>query len=98
VGGLGHPCTEAAVEHVLACAARRVAAHDDERAVVVHGDVHQLNALQVPGRDTFKLVDLDGLLAEAGWSGFRAGCGAPGSDLQPLGQHMLKVADRLATR
>jgi hypothetical protein len=25
----------------------------------------QLNALQVPGRDTFKLVDPDGMLAEA---------------------------------
>jgi streptomycin 6-kinase len=62
---LGHPCTEAAVEHALACAARRMAAHDDERAVLVHGDVHQLNALQVPGRDTFKLVDPDGVLAEA---------------------------------
>ncbi len=62
---LGHPCTEAAVEHALACAAQRIAAHDDERAVLVHGDVHQLNALQVPGQATFKLVDPDGLLAEA---------------------------------
>jgi streptomycin 6-kinase len=62
---LGHPCTEAAIDHALACAARRIAAHDDERAVLVHGDVHQLNALQVPGRATFKLVDPDGLLAEA---------------------------------
>ncbi len=62
---LGHPCTEAAVDHALACAARRIAAHDDERAVLVHGDVHQLNALQVPGRAMFKLVDPDGLLAEA---------------------------------
>jgi streptomycin 6-kinase len=62
---LGHPCTEAAVDHALACAARRIAAHDDERAVLVHGDVHQLNALQVPGRATFKLIDPDGLLAEA---------------------------------
>ena len=62
---LGHPCTEAAVEHALSCAVRRIAAHDDERAVLVHGDAHQLNALQVPGRATFKLVDPDGLLAEA---------------------------------
>jgi streptomycin 6-kinase len=62
---LGHPCSEAAVEHALACAMRRIAAHDDERAVLVHGDAHQLNALQVPGRATFKLVDPDGLLAEA---------------------------------
>ncbi len=62
---LGHPCTEAAVDHALACAARRIAAHDDERAVLVHGDVHQMNALQVPGRARFKLVDPDGVLAEA---------------------------------
>ena len=49
--------------HAVACANRRVAAHDDERAVLVHGDVHQWNALQVD--DGFKLVDPDGLLAEA---------------------------------
>jgi streptomycin 6-kinase len=52
----------------LACAARRVVAHDDERAVLVHGDVHQWNVLEAP-RDLkqgggFKLVDPDGLLAE----------------------------------
>jgi streptomycin 6-kinase len=62
---LDHPCTEAAVDHALACAVRRMSAHDDGRAVLVHGDAHQLNALQVPGRATFKLVDPDGLLAEA---------------------------------
>ena len=60
---LGRPCTERAVEHALACAGRRVAAHDDERAVLVHGDVHQWNALRAG--DGFKLVDPDGLLAEA---------------------------------
>lgn len=60
---LDHPCSEGAVEHALACAARRIAAHDDDRAVVVHGDVHQWNALQ--SDDGFKLVDPDGLLAEA---------------------------------
>ena len=38
-------------------------AHRDERAVLVHGDVHQLNALQNDGG--FKLIDPDGLLAEA---------------------------------
>jgi streptomycin 6-kinase len=122
----------------LACAARRIAAHDDERAVLVHGDVHQLNALQVPGRDTFKLVDPDGLLAEAEcdlgvmmrndpielldgdpwarahWLAERCGLDATAIwewgvvervtsglwctqiNLQPLGRHMLEVADRLA--
>ena len=60
---LGRPCAERAVDHALACAERRLAAHDDERAVLVHGDVHQWNALQADGG--FKLVDPDGLLAEA---------------------------------
>ena len=60
---LGRPCSERAVDHALACAGRRIAAHDDERAVLVHGDVHQWNALEAG--DGFKLVDPDGLLAEA---------------------------------
>ncbi|HTT87412.1 MAG TPA: aminoglycoside phosphotransferase family protein, partial [Acidimicrobiales bacterium] len=60
---LDRPCTERTVDHALACAARRIAAHDDERAVVVHGDVHQWNALE--SGDDFRLVDPDGLLAEA---------------------------------
>jgi streptomycin 6-kinase len=68
---LDRPCSERAVEHALACAARRVAAHDDERSVLVHGDVHQWNVLEAPRdprdlkQDGFKLVDPDGLLAEA---------------------------------
>jgi len=57
------PCSERAVEYALACAARRIAAHDDDRAVLVHGDVHEWNALEAG--DGFKLVDPDGLLAEA---------------------------------
>jgi streptomycin 6-kinase len=60
---LGRPCSERAVDHALACAARRIAAHDPERAVLVHGDVHQWNALSAGAG--FKLVDPDGLLAEA---------------------------------
>jgi len=47
----------------LACAARRIDVHADERAVLAHGDVHQWNALET--EDGFKLVDPDGLLAEA---------------------------------
>jgi streptomycin 6-kinase len=60
---LDRPCSERAVIDALDCAARRVDAHDDERAVLVHGDVHQWNALQ--SVDGFRLVDPDGLLAEA---------------------------------
>jgi streptomycin 6-kinase len=59
---LDRPCSERAVQHALTCAARRVDAHRDERAVLVHGDVHEWNALEAA--DGFKLVDPDGLLAE----------------------------------
>ena len=60
---LDRPCSERAIAHALACTRTRAAAHDDERAVLVHGDVHQWNALAAP--HGFKLVDPDGLLAEA---------------------------------
>jgi len=59
---LDGPCSRAAVDHALECAERRRKAHRDERAVLVHGDVHQWNALEAA--DGFKLVDPDGLLAE----------------------------------
>lgn len=60
---LDHPCHAATIDHALACAQRRLDAHDDDRAVLVHGDVHRWNALAAG--DSFKLVDPDGLLAEA---------------------------------
>ena len=59
---LDHPCSERAVDYALACAERRIDAHRDERAVLVHGDVHEWNALEAA--DGFKLVDPDGLFAE----------------------------------
>lgn len=43
---LGRPCSERAVEYAIACAERRVQAHDGERAVLVHGDVHAWNTLE----------------------------------------------------
>lgn len=60
---LDRPCSERAVEQAIACARRRGDAHRDETAVLVHGDVHQWNALEADSG--FKLVDPDGLLAEA---------------------------------
>lgn len=60
---LDRPCSERAVEHALACARRRGDAYRDETAVLVHGDVHEWNALESAAG--FKLVDPDGLLAEA---------------------------------
>ena len=59
---LDRPCSERAVAHARACAERRVAAHRDERALLLHGDVHQWNALRAGAG--YKLVDPDGLLAE----------------------------------
>jgi streptomycin 6-kinase len=59
---LGRPCSEAAVDQALAAGRSRIAAHDDERAVLVHGDVHQWNTLRAGG--DWKLVDPDGLRAE----------------------------------
>ncbi len=59
---LGRPCRRAAVDDALACAERRARAHDPARAVLVHGDVHEWNALAAG--DGFKLVDPDGLVAE----------------------------------
>lgn len=59
---LDRPCSERAVDYALACARRREEAHRDETAVLVHGDVHQWNALEAG--NGFKLVDPDGLLAE----------------------------------
>ncbi len=59
---LGRPCSERAVAHALECAERRGRAHDPDTARLVHGDVHQWNALQKG--DGFALVDPDGLFAE----------------------------------
>jgi streptomycin 6-kinase len=62
---LDEPCERRTVDHAIGCAERRLAAHDPERAVLVHGDVHQWNALRVDLTGSFKLVDPDGLVAEA---------------------------------
>jgi streptomycin 6-kinase len=59
---LNRPCSRRTVDHALDCAERRRAAHRDASAVLVHGDLHQWNALEAG--DAFKLVDPDGLLAE----------------------------------
>jgi streptomycin 6-kinase len=65
---LARPCPEAAVDLAVRCAAAREAAYDPGRAVLVHGDVHDFNALQVPGPAGagagFRLVDPGGLMSE----------------------------------
>jgi streptomycin 6-kinase len=59
----GRACSRETVEDALECMDRRRRAHDDRLAVLVHGDIHELNALQTPD-GTFKLIDPDGLRAE----------------------------------
>ncbi|HEX6287349.1 MAG TPA: aminoglycoside phosphotransferase family protein [Acidimicrobiia bacterium] len=59
---LDRPLPERVIDHAVDCGRKRIAAHDPTRAVLVHGDVHQWNALATD--DGFKLIDPDGLLAE----------------------------------
>jgi streptomycin 6-kinase len=59
---LGEPCGRAAVESALVAGESRRRAHSPARAVLVHGDIHQWNAMRAG--DGFKLVDPDGYVAE----------------------------------
>jgi streptomycin 6-kinase len=66
---LGRPCSERVVNQALLYAERRAAEFDLERSVVVHGDPHPWNALQVlsprPGAEAgFVFVDPVGFLAD----------------------------------
>ena len=66
---LGRPCSERVVTQALRYAERRAAAFDLDRCVVVHGDPHPGNALQVltprAGAESgFVFVDPDGFLAD----------------------------------
>ncbi len=59
----GRPCSPATVADALECMNRRRRAHDDRSAVLVHGDIHEMNALQA-GDGSHKLIDPTGLRAE----------------------------------
>jgi predicted kinase len=65
---LAQPCSEAAMDLAVRCAAAREAAFDPGEAVLVHGDVHAFNTLQKPGPTRadmdFRLVDPGGLMSE----------------------------------
>ncbi len=61
---LGRPCQEAVARQAVRYAAAREAAFDPRRAVVVHGDAHPFNLLQVPGAaGRFRLIDPEGVTA-----------------------------------
>ncbi|MFG1906854.1 aminoglycoside phosphotransferase family protein [Kribbella sp. NPDC048928] len=59
----GRPCSPATVADALSCMSRRRDAYDDRSAVLVHGDIHELNALQASD-GSYKLIDPAGLRAE----------------------------------
>ena len=61
---LDRPCSERTIDHAIRCGERRRAAHDPERAVLVHGDIHQWNTLRTLDGTGYKLIDPDGLAAE----------------------------------
>jgi streptomycin 6-kinase len=66
---LDRPCPDEVFSHALRFAERRIAAAEPGRAVLVHGDPHPANALQVKmprvGAELgFVFVDPDGFLAE----------------------------------
>jgi streptomycin 6-kinase len=66
---LAHPCSETIVHRALEYAQRRIAALDPDRCLVVHGDPHPANALEVisprAGAESgFVFVDPDGFLCE----------------------------------
>jgi streptomycin 6-kinase len=56
-------CSERVLADAIGCAERRAAAHDDARAVMCHGDLHELNALQAED-GSFRLIDPEGVVAE----------------------------------
>jgi len=66
---LGRPCSDAVFRQALRFAEQRVAAAEPGRAVLVHGDPHPANALQVNtpragAEGGFVFVDPEGFLAE----------------------------------
>lgn len=59
---LDQPCSKEAVAYAIDSAERRIAAHAGASSVLVHGDIHEWNALKAD--HDYKLIDPDGLLAE----------------------------------
>jgi streptomycin 6-kinase len=64
----GRPCSEAAVARAVSFADERVHGLDPEQSVLVHGDAHPHNLLELPtepGRPAeFRLIDPEGLASE----------------------------------
>jgi streptomycin 6-kinase len=61
---LGEPCSSRVVTQAMAFATERESAFDPARAVLLHGDAHDHNALQTLDGAGFKFVDPDPLFGE----------------------------------
>jgi streptomycin 6-kinase len=67
---LGKPCTERAARRAIDYAAERASRAEPRHAVLVHGDAHPSNVLEVPdgidhsARPAFRLIDPEGLASE----------------------------------
>ena len=72
-------CSERVLADAIACAQRRVAAHDESSAVLCHGDLHELNALQT-NHGMFRLIDPEGVVAEPAYDLGVLMRNAPGED------------------
>jgi streptomycin 6-kinase len=59
----GRACSERVLADAIACAHRRADAYAASSAVLCHGDLHELNALQASD-GTFRLIDPEGVVAE----------------------------------
>ena len=88
----GRPCSRATLTDALDCLESRRLAHDDRSAVLVHGDIHDLNALQA-GDGGYKLIDPAGLRAEPACD-----LGTIGRCDPQLGDDLWLRAERLAAR
>lgn len=60
---LERPCSQETINDAIACAENREHAYDRRRSVLVHGDVHDANAL-LAADGACKLIDPNGLRAE----------------------------------
>lgn len=81
---LGGVCPPAVLDRALSYAARRTAAHDASRCVVVHGDPHPANALATAQGEPlpYRFVDPDGFLADPAYD-----LGVVLREWTELGQH-----------
>jgi streptomycin 6-kinase len=63
-GKLGKPCSKRVIDCAMDYLDSREKNIAPDEYVLIHGDAHNNNTLQVPGTDTYKLIDPDGILYE----------------------------------